>query len=573
MPHLLKPPPQARKQPFTRLKQQGAALILMAFILGLGAAVYVLKTFNADGVKAKQEEKTSQALMAAKDALIAWAVNHPNTPGLMPYPDRNGDGNYDDTSDCYASNVSFSPTFTVGRLPLFNSDPNCVNAKNTGTTGLGLDLRDGTGERLWYEVSKNLLHDYKNNGDPAGTSPMINPSIANTPTNPWFVVHDRRGNVISNRVAAVIIAAGAPIGDQDRSGGIADANQYLDKIVMADGTPYKNYGYQDYSNVFLKQDFIIGDDMRTVSATDPTYKNQTAEPYYFNDKLVYITIDELMAALAKRAGHEARAQLKNHYLANGSYPYPAMLGDVNNACSEGNSNGFLPVNPASANCTTDLNCNVNLAMTKVQFTLAGTEIYGSKTGACTRTNSPNACTCTGAGSCNRASYPARAFTCNSNGNCVSTGVNPEGSFTFTYAPKTPNKTVVNGACLANGIGSVTCNGIGDFVSHANNCTQPNPELTTLPTWFTDNLWQEYFYYEQSPTNNLKVGGKSGIGMLLIATGAPLDNTAKGTAQSRPSVIINDYLDSIENTNGDSIFDATNKQRASNYNDQTFVVAP
>ena len=564
----------------TWVKQKGAALIFIAFILGLGAAVYVLKTYNSDAAKARQDEKTYQALKEAKVALIAWAVNHPNTPGLMPYPDRNGDLNYDDTSDCYASNINFSPTFTIGRLPLFKSDSNCVNAKNTVTSGLVGDFRDGSGERLWYEVSQNLLHDYKNNGDPAGMAPVINPSIINTPTYGWFVVVDRSGKVLSDRVVAVIIAPGGPVGSQDRSSGIADANQYLDKVVMASGKTYKNYTYYDSAIPMLKQEFIVGDDLRLVSKDDPTYKNQTVEPYYFNDKLIYITIDELMDALERRAAQEAKAQLRNHRLVNGAYPYAAVLGDANNACSEVNLKGFLPVNPASANCTTATDCIVNLPMTNVTFTLTATKSYGSTTGACYRKDGPPvSCTCSGAGSCKRATAPTRAFICDASGACSSTGGSPDGSFTFTYAPKTPDNTAVNAACSGAG-GSVTCNGIGDFVSHTSNCIQPNPELITLPRWFTDNLWQDYFYYELSPASSLQAGAKAGLGALLVGVGnaiASAPYASKGSPQSRPptnaSPNLNDYLDSSVNTDGDSVFDATSKQKSNNYNDQTYIVAP
>ena len=195
-----------RKKILLLKNQKGAALILIAFILGLGAAAYLIKTLNISNAQIRQDEKTYKALNEAKAALIAYAVSNHDHPGQMPYPDRNGDGNYDDTSDCYASNVSFSGAFTIGRLPLFRNDPNCVNSDVTTINGIGTDLRDGRGDRLWYEVSRNLLHDYQN----PGSNPVINPSINNTPPNTWLVVRDRNGAVISNRVAAVVISSGMP---------------------------------------------------------------------------------------------------------------------------------------------------------------------------------------------------------------------------------------------------------------------------------------------------------------------------------------------------------------------------
>ncbi|HBA08353.1 MAG TPA: hypothetical protein DCW48_01345, partial [Methylotenera mobilis] len=163
--------------------QRGMVLILIAFIIGLGAAAFMFKMFNASSLQVEQDEKTMRVLGEAKAALIAWAVSHPSHPGQLPYPDRNGDGNYDGYSDCFATNVSFSYSFLLGRLPIRGLDRNCNNHGITVSAALGEDFRDGTGEPLWYAVSKNLVHDY--NG--TGSNPIINPSISNIATD-WIEV-------------------------------------------------------------------------------------------------------------------------------------------------------------------------------------------------------------------------------------------------------------------------------------------------------------------------------------------------------------------------------------------------
>lgn len=581
----------------SRLKftQKGAVLIFMAFILGLGAAAYLLKTFNSENVKTKQSIKTAKTLKEAKIALIAWAVNHTNTPGLMPYPDRNGDGNYDDTSDCYAPNINFASYFTLGRLPLFKSDPNCVNAKNNVNSGLADDFRDGTGERLWYEVSRNLLHDYKSTvPNPDGVSPIINPSIVNTPIYPWFVVRDRNGTIISNRVAAVIIAPGAPSGAQDHSGGIANANQYLDKIVMADGTPYQNYGYQDAATN-PTQEFIVGDDFKVVAKNDPTYKNQAIEPYYYNDKLVYITIDELMAALEKRAAAEMRAGLNKYYASTGFYPYAAGLNLATNAhqCVKGNLQGFLPITTASnytCSCTNTKNCNCHFAgINSIKYTRVS-GVYGSSgaalpTGSCSVENSNQTCACSGAGSCKSSSGLTTQFSCDACGACSSSPT-VNGSFSFLAKG---NFSASTAGCIGNG-GSVGCTGsvAGTFAVDA--CTDAEfNSAYALPAWFTANNWQDYIYYEVSPnctsanhascttaTPQIKVGEKQGIRSLLITTGRTIIATpfaVKNSAQIQPSCALGDYLDSTENINSDAVYDALNTPRNLRFNDQMFVVAP
>ena len=564
-------------------KQKGAVLILLAMIVFLGVLAYMLRALNPEELLAAQNEKTYQSLNAAKQALIAWSVSHPNTPGLMPYPDRNGDGNYDDTSDCYAPNVNFSTLFTLGRLPLFRNDPNCINAATTATNGLSEDFRDAAGERFWYEVSENLLHDYKSSvPNPNGVSPLINPSIVNSPSQPWFVVRDRSGAIISDRVAAVIISPGAPLPNQDRSGGVASRTEYLDKIVMADNTPYQNYGYQDPGTNPI-QEFIIGDDFRKVSKSDPTYKNQAVEPYYYNDKLIYITIDELMAALEKRVGEEARVALRNYATANGgNYPYAAVLGGVGSTrryrCIANNLVGSLPVdNPADACTYAATGASVNIScnfqdVTSIQFRRSISINFTSNTLGCTF--SGRTCTCTGAGSCTEGS---NVFSCNASGNCSSTTLTGRVRFIGTGLSMSSSAICSLGAMSVCQNRTVTCNGSSSTVNMGYSCTE---QINTLPAWFSANRWQDSVFYQLTrPTNilGINVGSKT-TGATVITSGSNIINTpfaAKNSAQIRPSCAINDYLDSAENVDVDvpPVFEATSKLRASNYNDQTFVVSP
>jgi hypothetical protein len=554
---------------FSRKKQTGAVLILIAFIIGLAAAAYLVQTFNIDKLKAEKEERTYKALNRAKQALIAWSASHPNLPGLMPYPDRNLDNNYDNTSDCYASNVNFAPHFTIGRLPLFNNDPNCINLKQTVQFGVAEDIYDADGDRLWYEVSKNLLHDYKNNGDPLGVSPIINPSIVNTPNNPWFIVRDRSGKILSDRVAVVIISAGAPNVNQDRSSGIANPNQYLDKVVMADGTVFQNYGYQDTATNPV-QEFIIAEDKSLVAKNDPTYKNQVIEPYLYNDKIVYITVDELMSAVERRVAMQARTALNNYKTSKGYYPHAAKLGATNNySCDVTSLNGFLPIQAKPANCscswgpTRECKCPFNDA-SEIKFSRSSGSFVNNVSGSCVRISS-KVCSCSGQGSCNN-STGIPVFDCDANGSCKST-VN--GSYTFSG---TFNKVVAGCAlptvsptgCLSTN--SVSCSSAGNFLFEV--CGDPpfNSILTNsvMPTWFEANKWQDYIYYDRNAS--LVVGTKTGVEALLITVGA------SQTGQTRPSCGITSYLDSLENTNEDLIFEKTTKPRTYSYNDQSITVS-
>ena len=73
-------------------------------------------------------------------------------------------------------------------------------------------------------------------------------------------------------------------------------------------------------------------------------------------------------------------------------------------------------------------------------------------------------------------------------------------------------------------------------------------------------------------SNISLGSRAGISALLVNTGAAVTNEL-GHVQARPSTLIDDYLDSLENTNADFNFESTNKRKTSSYNDQPFIVAP
>jgi len=578
----------------------------MAFILGLGAAAYVFKALDVASLQAKQDAKTYQTLKEAKVALIAWAVNHLSVPGQMPWPDRNSDG----SSDCATGTVFYS--YLLGQLPSMPTTSPCLDTNNgltvyTGLStypGLGQEFRDAQGNRLWYAVSRNVVRNYQT---PA-SNPAINPSLVNKTTD-WIQVLDRNGNLISDRVAAVLIAPGAPVGDQDRSGAAPTPNQYLDRIVRtSDSQPFKNYGYP--VNVFDDNQFIMGDDGRTVSDSDNTFQ----KPYYFNDKLVYITIDELMAALSMRAGAEAKTQLINYKkftapsaTESGYYPYASALVINEHYQKNNQSAGFLPVDQPAQ--TTSKSCSVTYtaanasstscdssSITNVEFTrTSGTFTSTSpSTGAeCVRTNSNKTCKCaitSGSSRCNGSG--GRRFTCTTSG-CSTTGTLP-GTYVFNGVFIGGKANSSSGACTGCGLNTATCSYTasvpsGGFAYDVTTIPAPFNSATTnsvLPAWFTANNWQDYIYYAVSndctykpvPTCNapdIKVGAKPSVQAMIATTGAPIIISPYGTkntvAQTHSGCDVKDYLDSVENTNSDTTFEANNKQRASNYNDQTFAV--
>ena len=570
-------------------KQKGAVLILIAFIIGLATAAYLLHALDPARLRAAQDKKTYQALNKAKQALIAWSVSHLYTPGQMPWPDRHLDPLiYDGSSDCVTTPFQYS--YLLGQLPSQPDTSPCLDPNNGLNVYLGLstypslgqEFRDAQGNRLWYAVSRNLVRDHE-----TSTNPVINPNIINVPFYPWLEVLDRNGNLVSDRVAAVILAPGEALDGQNRSGA-ADASQFLDRFQIG-AAVFNNRGYATSD-----EDFIMGDDSRNVSDSDLTF----VQPYNFDDKLVYITIDELMAALEKRVGEQARASLKTYQDTNGYYPYAAHLGTSLSYVSDGDlQSGFLPIfqncnyNAISAS-NTALNCTQPLfdeattaisAITQIRFYLpSGT--FTSSAGSCARQSGDTRCYCTGAGSCTNA---AITFSCNSSScNAVGAGATGDirirgGKLTSSLGGCVITTPITRNAvtdCPVLTTSRITCNSAsGSFASHSNGDV---PFDTFLPNWFNQNQWGNHVYYEMTRPENLvglAVGTKTS-GAIAVTVGRPIDSVpfavSRGAIQTRPSCNArNNYLDSVENANGDTVYDATSTLRSAIYNDQTFVVAP
>jgi type II secretory pathway pseudopilin PulG len=128
---------------------RGMALVIATLVLlGCIFAVFAIGLAGASG-GAERERASQRALAEAREALIAYAADHPINavvgPGYLPCPDLDDDGWAEST--CGSQSGDSGQGERLGRLPW-------------KTLGLA-DLRDGHGERLWYAVSskyKGLLN-------------------------------------------------------------------------------------------------------------------------------------------------------------------------------------------------------------------------------------------------------------------------------------------------------------------------------------------------------------------------------------------------------------------------------
>ncbi len=131
-------------------KQRGISVLLIIFILSIGALSYLGVSLNANSVKSQRDQQTNRALAEAKAAIISWSVTN-STPGRLPCPEETAnigfptEGNSRSTCDTVETRI--------GRLPW-------------RTLGIE-DVRDGNGDKLWYVISDGFRTGTINSDSPS----------------------------------------------------------------------------------------------------------------------------------------------------------------------------------------------------------------------------------------------------------------------------------------------------------------------------------------------------------------------------------------------------------------------
>ena len=311
-----------------RSGQRGAVLLTaLAVALLTGTSLLLARLEATAAPRAREAAATARALAQARQALIGWSVGAglagggtEHTPGVLPFPDRNTDRNgYDGKADCVTSGLS--DRHLIGRLAWAGDVSPCP------ARALGVELRDGSGEPLWYAVSRNLVS-HRGGSAP---DPPINPDLlGGSPAYPWLRLIDANGGVVRGsdgeplEIAAVIIAPGPPLAGQMRTGVAPDAAQYLDNATV-DGVAYDNAdsdgcrdavaGASAYTDCpgLAGEEFILYPDSRdTGTGTDS-----------FNDRIAYVTAEELLRAVEARALGAMALVLERYRTRHGAYPWMA----------------------------------------------------------------------------------------------------------------------------------------------------------------------------------------------------------------------------------------------------------
>ena len=254
--------------------QSGAALLVLMLILIVGSSFFLATKLNTNLALTQQDKETGIALSTAKAALIGYAVTYPdndtdgviNGPGYLPCPDINNDGNA--AVDCLNAANS-----TIGRFPY-----------ETLRTG---ELRDNNGQRLWYALSENFSDDLDESDGDSKTIPLN----SETPSSAELSIN----GVVD--IVAVIIAPGAPVNGQNRD---PDDNNIATEIS----------NYLEGSNKDLGTSFVttLGDFKRRNGEYDAD------ENYTFNDRMIIITRQELMAVVEKRVLGEVAQRFRDYQI-------------------------------------------------------------------------------------------------------------------------------------------------------------------------------------------------------------------------------------------------------------------
>lgn len=237
-------------------RQRGVVLLAFFIVLFLGAAGAIITVLDNNTVDQRRNANTMNAMRAAKEALIAYAVLYSENysvagsgPGYLPCPDSNGDGL--ENAPCGSNSLGRLPSLIT--LPSGSDFPLSVYGANVD-------------EQFWYSVSDTFRR------SPLG---VLNSTALST------VTLDTQ-----SRIAAVIIAPGPATGGQARPSNIAA--RYLE----ANNTTAPNFVSSDPVN-----------------------------PTLFNDRVLPITIDEIMTPITRKVADLIQIHLDAfHVLSPLGYP-------------------------------------------------------------------------------------------------------------------------------------------------------------------------------------------------------------------------------------------------------------
>lgn len=547
-----------------------AMLVLITLITLIGAYLVASRlTRTSAELSADRDQRTMQSLQEAKAALIAWAANPSLTQvGSLPCPDRKLAS---DTAAGQEESSCDTDAVRIGRLPW-------------KTLNVSSDLRDGSGEQLWYVLSAN----FRKKAYPGSGYTTIN-----SDTQGQITV---TGSAPATNVVALIIAPGIALTGQNR-----------DKTNLTEVNNASNYleGSNGGTN-----------DNAFETRASPNDKDSSGG-LIFNDRIITITQADLMAAVEPVVVNKIRDSsivnvkpaIEAYRTTWGRYPFPAAFtnpGTSDYKGTVGATEGLLPLTTDStfitwktssptptlakvgttgtvaniscaASTTTQLDCQfdysgaptIRVSATANNAGLAFVRAFAISDLTVVRTATPSANLC--------------APLCNWSG-VTTTSVSATVSTSSTY-------TLANDGTGAIALVLVMPSRSTTRTIRVRVPVPPYHSLTTITDpntgWFIANQWYKDAYFAVAPaylpggttpctagTDCLTVSGlpsneyatANDKYAILIMAGQSLNGT------SRPSATLANYLEGQNATTGDRTF-ANRVGAPGDINDRVVVLAP
>lgn len=211
-------------------RQRGAVILILVTVIVLTLTTVVVSQLSINRQRLNRGDTTAQALNAAREALIGYALRQ-NPPGVLPCPDNNGDGQGDAALGGCVTQRGFLPFRTLGLA----------------------QFKDGSGSQLWYAVEPNYTATASFPKNSSSTSGLTLDGVS---------------------VAAVIIAPGSFIPPQQRtpnnfSGGLTGGNSAANTAdeYLEDVNGDNNRDTYATANSDTNNDSLIGIDVRTFWTT------------------------------------------------------------------------------------------------------------------------------------------------------------------------------------------------------------------------------------------------------------------------------------------------------------------
>ena len=307
------------------VKDDGFVLLLIVLtILAIAGAIVLAgvagNSLSRERFDAEAAAK-SDVLQQAKLSLLGYAASVTNGAtgyrlGNLPTPDvlnatATGilyDG-FSDSNKCLGKTGGGLPGVVGG-----NTNKRCLGKFPIKDLPLALgitDAHDPAGKVPWLAISANL--DFSDSCLNIVNSEVLNfaytafscptlPTLSTSLPYPWLTVYDKNGVALSSRVAAVLIMPGEALTTETRSQARSPSapglpTDYLDPIALPLGCTsscVKTFDNAGLANEFIS---IAAGTLYPADAEDTAKRGQ---PIKFNDVVVYITIDELIAFLEKR---------------------------------------------------------------------------------------------------------------------------------------------------------------------------------------------------------------------------------------------------------------------------------